>query len=73
MTPLEPIPDHELLKAPEAAAALGMDVNAFRRHLKAGRFPGAFRTPGMSLGPGRWRIPRADVVKVAVELGVIRS
>jgi Helix-turn-helix domain len=67
---LAPLPDHDPLKPHEVAAALGLSDKQMTYHLRRGRFPGAFRTPGQGAGPGRWRIPRDSVIAVGRELGV---
>lgn len=69
-TPLRPLPDLDPLTATEAAAALGIKHDVLTRHLRLGRFPGAFRTLGLGSGPGDWRIPHAAVLEVGRELGV---
>lgn len=69
--PLQPLPDHHILRTSEVAAAFGCGVGTIERVLKQGRFPGAFRTPGMGKGPGRWRIPREAAVKVGRGMGVL--
>jgi hypothetical protein len=68
--PLRPLPDHDPLKVAEVAAAFGCDPRLVHHGLRRGQFPNAFRTPGSGPGPGRWRIPRADVLEVGRQLGV---
>lgn len=70
--PLQPLPDHDPLKAGEVAAAYGCGIGAVEQWARRGRFPGAFRTLGIRQ-QGRWRIPREDAVAVGRELGVIEG
>jgi hypothetical protein len=47
------------LTAGQAAGRLGLEVTTVKRHLRAGLFPGAYKS-----GPGRnahWRVPPAAV------------
>jgi hypothetical protein len=49
------------LSTAQAAAELGVSSGAVLNWAKAGRFPGAFRTPGGSKREGDWRIPVAAI------------
>jgi len=60
------LPDgHKLLRTREVALAVGAGRRAVLAALEAGRFPGAFRTPG-----GHWRIPADTVRALRAELGI---
>lgn len=67
---LKPLPDHDVLRTSEVAAAFGVSDRIVLQAAVDGRFPGAFRTLGLHGGPGNWRIPRAAVLAVGRELGV---
>jgi|GEM_PF-2195426 len=45
----------------QAAALLGASARAVLDWVKAGKFEGAFRTPGGSRREGDWRIPLASI------------
>ena len=59
-------PSRALLTISEAAAASGKDRRTIRRHLDAGRFPGAQRTDSTS-GPV-WRIPVDELLAAGLTL-----
>jgi predicted site-specific integrase-resolvase len=45
-----------LLTSPEVGRRFRVDPKTVARWLAAGKFPGAFKTPG-----GHWRVPSGDV------------
>jgi hypothetical protein len=54
--------DTGALTVSAAARIAGVDRRVIRRHLEAGRFPGATREPGLSgTANGPWRIPIPDL------------
>lgn len=52
---------NEVVSSEEAARLLGVTSRSILNWARAGRFPGAFRTPGGRQRGGDWRIPRAAV------------
>lgn len=53
--------DQGYLSTAQAAAALGVTPGAVLNWVRAGKFPGAFRTPGGERRGGDWRIPMAAI------------
>lgn len=59
----------EVLTSGEAAARLGVSsANTVKNWLEAGRFPGAYQTPG-----GHWRFLREDVEAVLTRMEATRE
>lgn len=51
----------EFVTTARAAAMLGVSRKSVFMWAKAGKFPGAFRTPGGERRGGDWRIPLASI------------
>jgi hypothetical protein len=53
--------EEEFLNTGQAGRLLGVTRHAVKNWCAAGKFPGAFRTPGGDRRGGEWRIPRVAV------------